>query len=164
MNLLRLSKTFRPCSEPVLDQDDPGFDHGLLDGRDLFQELGGHLRRTETHHRFDARPVVPGAVEDDHLARRREVREITLDVHLRLLALGWRGKRHDMEHPRADPLGDAFDGAALAGRVAALEDDADLRARRLHPFLQGDQFTVQEPHFPLIFFRFHLGFGRGIPA
>ena len=31
-------------------------------------------------------------------------------------------------------------------------------------YLSGEEFAVQEPHFPLIFFRFHLGFGRGIPA
>ena len=72
-----------------------------------------------------------------------EVRDVALHVHLRLLALGRCGQRHDPEHPGADPLGDRLDRAALAGGVAALEHDADLGAGRLHPLLHRDELAVQ---------------------
>jgi hypothetical protein len=41
----------------------------------------------KAHHRLHAGPVVPAAVEDHDLAGGREVGEVALDVHLRLLAL-----------------------------------------------------------------------------
>ena len=86
----------------------------------------GLLLGAEPHHPLDAGAVVPTAVEDHDLAGGREVRQVALDVHLRLLALGRRRQRHDAEHARADPLGDRLDRAALAGGVPALEHDADL--------------------------------------
>ena len=58
-------------------------------GRDL-EEPSGLLGRAEAHHPLDPGTVVPAAVEDDDLAGRREVRDVALDVHLRLLALGRR--------------------------------------------------------------------------
>ena len=116
--------------EPVLDQDDAGVDHRLLDGRAPARGTGSPaLGRAEAHHPLDAGAVVPAAVEDDHLAGRREVRHVALDVHLGLLPLGRRGQRHDPEHPGAHPLDDPLDRAALAGGVPALEHDADLRRR-----------------------------------
>ena len=58
----------------------------------------------------------------------RKMPHVALHIHLRLFPLGRRGQRDDAEHPRADALGDRLDDAALAGAVAALEDDADLEA------------------------------------
>ena len=49
-----------------------------------------------------------------------------------------------------------LDRAALAGRVAPLEDDADLRSRSLDPFLQGNELAVQAPHLLLVVLAFHL--------
>ena len=72
--------------------------------------------------------------------------DVPLDVHLRLLALGRRGQGDDPEHARAHPLGDPLDRAALAGRVPALEHDADLGARGLDPLLHRHQLAVQAPH------------------
>ena len=63
---------------------------------------------------IDAGPVVPAAVEDHDLAAGRETLDMALDVHLALLAVGRRGKVHDPEAARADPLGDGLDRAALA--------------------------------------------------
>ena len=90
----------------------------------------------EAHHVLDAGAVVPAAVEDHDLARGREVLDVALHVHLRLLAVRGRGQRHEAEDARADALGDGLDRAALAGRVAALEDDDDAQALVLDPLLQ----------------------------
>ena len=112
--------------------------------RHQLEEPFGLLRRAEAHDPLDAGPVVPTAVEDHDLAGRREVRDVALEVHLRLLPLGRGGQGHDPEHPRADPFGDPLDRAALAGGVPALEHDADLGPGRLDPLLHGDQLAVQD--------------------
>src|SRR5262249_41396440 len=72
------------------------------------------------------------------------------------LSLRGRRQRHHAEHPGAHPFGDAFDGAALAGGVAALEDDADFGAGLLHPLLHRDELAVQHPHLLLVRFALHL--------
>ena len=78
--------------EPVLHQHDAGVDHRLLDRGDLLQEPLRQVVGAEAHDPFDAGPVVPTAVEDDDLSRGGEVRDVSLHVHLRLLALGRRGQ------------------------------------------------------------------------
>src|SRR4051812_48063902 len=88
--------------EPVLEQDDPGIDPGLLHGGYLLEESLGLLRRAEPHHTLDARPVVPAPVEDDDLAGRREMLDVALDVHLRLLALGRGSQRDHLEDTGTD--------------------------------------------------------------
>ena len=112
-------------------------------GRRQLEEALHRPPRAEAHHALDARAVVPAAVQDHDLAGRRQVRQIALDVHLALLALGRRGQRDDAEHARAHALGDRLDGPALAGAVAALEHDADLEPLVLDPLLQLDQLDVQ---------------------
>src|SRR5918993_399930 len=69
--------------------------------------------------------------------------EIALDVHLGFLAFRRRRQRHDTEHPRADPFGDALDSPALAGRISPFEHNADLCARGFHPLLELDQLLLQ---------------------
>ena len=86
--------------------------------------LGG----AEAHHLLDPGAVVPGAVEDRDLSGGGQVGDVALEVPLRLLALGRRRQRDDAADPRRDVLGDPLDHAALAGGVAALEDDRDPRA------------------------------------
>ena len=120
------------------------------------EEAVGLLLGAEAHHPLDARAVVPAAVEDDDLPAGGKVGEVSLDVHLRLLPLGGRRQRDDPEDPRADPLGGRLDRAALPGRVAALEDDADLRARVLHPFLHRHQLALKAPQLALIRLLLHL--------
>ena len=124
-------------------------------GSDLEEPLG-LLLGAEAHDPLDAGAVVPAAVEDDDLPGGREVGDVALDVHLRLLALGGRGEGDDAERPGAHPLGDRLDGAALAGGVAALEDDADLGARRLHPLLERDDLAVQLAELALVLLALHL--------
>ena len=86
------------------------------------------LLGAESHHVFDAGAIVPAAVEDDDLARGREVLDVALHEHLRLFAVRGRRQRHHAEHARAHPLGDRLDGPALAGGVAPLEQDDDPRS------------------------------------
>ena len=69
------------------------------------QEALRLLLGAEAHHPLDAGAIVPAAVEDHDLARRRQVRHVALDVHLGLLAVGRCRQRDDAEDPRADPLG-----------------------------------------------------------
>ena len=85
-----------------------------------FSQLGtscrkplGLLRVAQAHDRSTLGPVVPAAVEDHDLAGGRDVLDVPLDVHLRLLPLGRGGQGHDPERPPAEPLGDSLDRAFL---------------------------------------------------
>src|SRR5271169_2647074 len=72
--------------EKVLAQDDAILDDHLpLDRGGHQQEPLGLLFRAEAHHLLDSGPVVPRTVEEDDLARRREMRDVALDVNLSLL-------------------------------------------------------------------------------
>ena len=71
------------------------------------------------------------------------MRNVTLEIPLRALALVRRRKRRDAAHPRIEPLGDALDDAALAGGIASLENHHHLELVVLHPGLQFYQFTLQ---------------------
>ncbi len=100
-----------------------------------FLDLRAQLEETpvlplvdEAHDVLDAGAVVPAAVEDDDFAGGREMLDVALGEHLRLLAVRRRGQRDDAKHARADPLGDRLDGAALSGGVAPLEDDDDAQS------------------------------------
>jgi hypothetical protein len=86
--------------------------------------------------------VVPAPVEDHDLACRREMREITLNIHLRLLAVGWSRKRDEPEGAWAHPLRHCPDRAAFAGSIAALEHDDDALAGLLDPILQRAQLRL----------------------
>src|SRR4029434_8739213 len=88
--------------------------------------------------------IVRGAVEQDNLARRREMRDIALDVNLRLLTVGGRRQCHVPVDARARAGGNSADHAALARRVAALENHDDTRTLGLNPSLPAD-----EVHFEL---------------
>ncbi len=99
--------------EPVLEQDDPGLDHGLFDQGDGVEKGAGLFLGAEAHDAFDARAVVPTAIKDDDLARGGEVGDVTLDVHLGFFTLGRRGKGDDAKDARADALCDSFNDAPL---------------------------------------------------
>ena len=149
--------------QPVFEQDDAGVDHQPFEQRHRLQEGARRVLRAEAHHALDAGAVVPAAVEDDDFARRRQVRDVALAVHLGLLALGRRRQRDDAEDARAHALGDGLDGAALAGAVAALEDDADLEPLVHDPLLQRHQFGVQLLQFALVGLARELAAsGRGV--
>ena len=69
--------------------------------------------------------------------------DVALEIPLRALALARRRQRHGAADARVQPLGDALDDAALAGRVAALEQHDELELLVDHPVLQLDQLALQ---------------------
>ena len=110
--------------------------HGL-------EEVLVFLVGAEAHHPFDAGAVVPAAVEQHDLAAGRQMRDIALEVPLAALALGRRGQRHGAADARVETLGDPLDGAALARRVASLEDDDQLELLGDDPVLELDELALQ---------------------
>jgi hypothetical protein len=107
------------------------------------EEPGEFLLGAELHDPLDARPVVPGPVEQDQLAGRRQVRDVALEVPLGLLAFGRGRQGGDAGEAGVQVLGDPLDRAALAGRVAALEDDDDPGAGGAQPLLHLHQLPLQ---------------------
>src|SRR5699024_2339497 len=79
--------------EPVLAQHDAVLDQQALEDRGLVQEAAVLLRRAEAHDALNAGAVVPGAVEDDDLARGRQLLHVALEVPLAGLARGRRRQR-----------------------------------------------------------------------
>jgi hypothetical protein len=69
---------------------DPVVDDRFLDPGNHLQKLLGLALGAEPHHPLNAGPIVPAAVKDDDLARRWQMRNVALGVHLRFFALGGR--------------------------------------------------------------------------
>ena len=111
--------------EPVLDEDDPGPDEHPFELRAGPHELAVLVVRAEAHDPLDAGAVVPASVQQHHLAGRRQMGDVALEIPLGPFSLGRRRERDDTRDPRAHALGDPLDGAALAGRIAALEEHDD---------------------------------------
>src|SRR5262245_57441386 len=155
--------------QPVFDEQDALVDDVQLKlGADL-KEATVFLLGAEAHHVLDAGPVVPAAVEDHDLARRREVGDVALHVQLRLLAVGRRRQRHHAEHAGADPLGDGFDRATLPGRVAPFENHDHPQPLLLDPVLQRAQLYLQLAQCLFVFLARHRSssgrrIGYGSPA
>ena len=141
MNRVRCSELGH--REPELGQVQPRADQHALEVRRLPHELLVVVMRGEVHHPLNAGPVVPRAVEHDDLARRGQVRHVPLQVPLGPFPLARLGQGHHRRAARVQVLGEALDRAALARRVAALEDDHDLLPGGLHPVLQLDQLDLE---------------------
>src|SRR5262249_3559874 len=90
------------------------------------------------------------AVEDDDLAGGREMRQIALDVHLRLLAVRWRRQGDDAEDTGAAPLRDRPDRPAFSGGVAPFEDEHYALPCSLHPFLHLAKLGLQPAQLLLV--------------
>ncbi len=129
--------------EPELDQVDAGAGEHPLQLRDLPHELPVLLRRGEAHHSLDARPVVPGAVEQDDLPGGGKVLHVALEVPLRRLALARLVEGDHRGAARVQVLHEPLDRAALPGGVAPLEQDDQPLATLLHPVLQLEQLDLQ---------------------
>jgi hypothetical protein len=95
------------------------------------------------HDALDTGPVVPAAIEQHDLAAGRQMGGIALEIPLRALALVGSRQRGDPADARIEALRDPLDDAALAGGVAALENDDDLELLVQHPVLQLDQLALQ---------------------
>ncbi len=129
--------------EPVLHQDDAGAHQHLLELGHRAEELLHVGLGAEAHHPLDAGPVVPGAVEQHHLAAGRQVADVALEVPLAALALVRSGEGGDAADPRVEALGDALDDAALAGGVPPLEQHYDLELVGLDPVLEPHQLVLE---------------------
>src|SRR5262249_39703029 len=114
---------------------DAAIDDVLLGNRTQFEKTPVLLLRAEPHHVFDPRPVVPAAIENDDLARSREVVHVSLHVHLRLLTIRGSRQRDDAEHPWTDALSQGSNGAAFTGGVTALKKNDRSETFVLHPVL-----------------------------
>src|SRR5258706_495340 len=99
-------------------------DKGFFNRRAVLEKVLCLVVGAEAHHPLDQRSVVPTAIEDHDLARGRKVRNITLNVNLRFLAVGRSGQRDDPEHARTHTLGYAFDDTALSSGIAGSGQNA----------------------------------------
>src|SRR6266403_5246227 len=142
---------------PQLDQRDAAVDDVSLDLRAKIEKPLVFLLGTKSHDVFDPSAVVPAAVEDHDLARRRELLHVALHEHLRFFAIRWSRKRDDAKDTRAYPLGNGFDGSALTGSIASLEHDDDPQSPGLHPVLQVTKLHLELAQLRLVDLAFHLG-------
>jgi hypothetical protein len=129
--------------EPVFDELDPRTHQHAFEFRHGLEEFFVLIVAAESHHALDAGAVVPAAVEQHDLAGGRQVRDVTLEIPLGALAVVGRRQRRHPAHARVQALRDALDDAALAGGIAALEQDHHLVPGVHHPVLQLDQFGLQ---------------------
>jgi hypothetical protein len=81
----------------------------------------------------------------------RKMRQVSLNIHLRLLAFRRGGHGNDAENARADSFGHGLDNTTFAGAISSLEDHAYLLALALHPFLKFDELNVQLAQLLLVF-------------
>ncbi|GAA2861901.1 hypothetical protein GCM10010523_22860 [Paenarthrobacter ilicis] len=114
------------------------FEHGCLAHEGVVFVI-----RAEAHDPFHVGAVVPGAVEHDDLAGGGKVLDVALEIPLALLAVRGLGKRDCPGVARVKVFVEALDGAALAGRVPAFEDDHVLEAEVLSPVLEFQQLDLQ---------------------
>src|SRR5205823_2374464 len=114
---------------------------------------------TKAHNVLDPRAVVPTAIENDDLTRSGKVWHVTLDVHLTLLAIRWRGKRNNTEYAWADALRDRLDGAALSRPIAAFKQEDDTQPLVLHPILKSAKLNLELAQFLCVLLIAHLRLG-----
>jgi hypothetical protein len=94
------------------------------------------LFRAKPHNPVVSGHIVPRAVEEHDLARCREMRDLALDIDLRLLAVGG-GGCHMAEDARARGCGNPADHAAFPCCVPPLKDHDNACARGLGLSLQS---------------------------
>src|SRR5271165_903334 len=137
--------------QPEFDELDAGIDDVFLDtGADLEKALV-LLIGAKAHHVFNARAVIPTAIEDHNLPRRREVLRVALQIDLCFLAVRWRRQGGDAENARTYALGNGLDRAAFSRRITPLEDDNDAQPFVPHPFLQFTEFDLKFTQFLFVF-------------
>ena len=73
--------------KPVLDERDARTDQHAFELGAAAEELRYVFLGAETHHTFDAGPIVPGAVEQHDFTLTRQVRHIALEIPLSTLTL-----------------------------------------------------------------------------
>src|SRR5258708_2537597 len=146
--------------EPDLNDLNAAVHDISFDRRAQFEKLPMLLLAAKAHHIFHPRSVVPTPIEDHDFAGGREMLHVTLQVHLRLLAVGRRRQRDEAEYPRAYALSNGLNRSAFAGRVAALEHDYHAQALVFHPFLEFTKLSLELAQFRLVLFALDFSFGR----
>src|SRR5262249_60004847 len=121
-----------------------------LELRDLAQELPVLAVTAETHHPLDARPVVPGPVEQRDLAAGGQMSHVALEVPLASFALARCRQGDDRRTPGVQVLHEALDRAALTGGIAALEEHDQLPTRVPQPRLSLQQLDLEIPLLDLL--------------
>ena len=129
--------------KPVLEELDAGPHQHALEFRHLAHELEVLDRIAEPHDALDARPVVPGAIEEHHVAPCGQMLHIALEVPLAHFVLGRLFERDDAGGARVQVFHEPLDSASLACRIAPFEQDDDLLAGGLDPVLHFQQFDLQ---------------------
>src|SRR5580765_5359703 len=128
--------------EVVLQQDGSGAHQQSLETRSRLQEILMLRGRAALHDRLHAGAVVPAAVEQHDLLRRRQIAHEALEVPFGFLAVARFSGGDDACLTWTQVLHDSLDRAVLAGAVAAFKD---------HEYLQvvGDDVAVQPYEFDL---------------
>ena len=129
--------------EPVLHEDDAVFDEQPLEDRRLPEESPVLLGSAVVHYVFDARAVVPGAVEKHDFAGGRKALNVALVVPLATFPHARLRERDNPRRAWVQILDHPLDGAALARGIPALENDDDAGAGGVDPLLHSDQFDLQ---------------------
>ena len=99
--------------------------------------------------------VIPESMND--FPGGREMLDIALEVDLRALPLSRRGQGDEPERARADGFDNAFEDAAFAGCIPALEEDNNPCAGMLDPVLHLDRLGTQLSHLCFILCSLELG-------
>ena len=136
--------------EVVFDDRDPRAHQHVLELRDGLDKQLMLFAGTEAHHVFDACPVVPAAIEEHELLRRRKVRHVPLKVPGAAVAFRRRAERDHARLPRAQVLYDALDQAVLPARIPTLEDDEQTLAALDEVLLKLDQLDLESAELFLV--------------
>src|SRR6185369_11137067 len=99
---------------------DPSVGNVTLHCRGQFEKILMLIFCAEAHDIFNASAVIPTAVEDHDFSSSRKMLHVTLNIHLRLLAVGWRRQCNNAKDTRAHTFGNSADCSPLASAVAAL--------------------------------------------
>ena len=105
------------------------------------------LDGAEAHDALDAGAVIPTAVEENDLARRREVGDIALEIPLRPLTAVRGRQRSHSANAGIHALRNAFDDSTFACGIAAFEYDDDLFPCFYDPVLELHQLTLEAEEF-----------------
>ena len=147
---------FLVCAQPVFEQQNAVIDEHFLERRDLAQELLDLLVGGEAHHLFDTRAIVPAAVEQHDLARRRQMRDVALEIPLARFGFGGLAERNDMALARVELFGHRADRPALARRIASLKQHDDPLTGLLCPAGHRHQLFAHGLQRGFVFLAFHL--------
>ena len=141
---------FVAYGEPVLDEDDPGTDKHLLVFGTGTHEFFILFVCAKAHNPFDPGSVVPTPVEEDHLACRREMGGVTLEIPLTALPFRRHAKGDNAAGPRVEALRNALDDPTFSCGVPSFEQDDDFELLVLDPFLEFDKLDLEFTEFFLI--------------